>query len=159
MGEYTGKRRIPSPARRKGTIIGPTHCLGGYVGYTGFLAVGIGGAVGSWLRWWLSLLLNPLFPNIPAGTLCANLLGGLLMGITLGVFDHFQTLPLEARLLVATGFLGGLTTFSTFSAETTGLLLRQQYGWFAAHVALHLGGSILMTVVGLTVTRGVLKHY
>jgi CrcB protein len=159
MDEYTGKRRGPSPGSPQKTIIGPSHRLGGYVGYTGFLAVGIGGAVGSLLRWWLAVLFNPLFPNVPLGTLCANLVGGLLMGVTLGVFDHFQTLPVELRLLVATGFLGGLTTFSTFSAESTGLLLRQQYGWFAAHVAVHVVGSICLTVVGLMITRGVLRHY
>lgn len=128
------------------------------MGYSGFLAVGIGGAVGSLLRWWLAVALNALVPIIPLGTLCANLAGGLLMGVTLGVFDHFQTLPVELRLLIATGFLGGLTTFSTFSAESTGLLLRQQYAWFAAHVALHLIGSIGLTVAGLAIARGVLRH-
>ena len=129
------------------------------MGYTGFLAVGVGGALGCWLRWWLAVAFNPLFPNLPLGTLAANLLGGLLMGVALGVFDHFSTLPVEARLLVATGFLGGLTTFSTFSAETTGLLLREQYGWFAAHLGSNLVGSILMTIAGLFITRGVLKHF
>lgn len=128
------------------------------MGYTGFIAVGVGGAAGSLLRWWLAVALNPLFPNVPLGTLCANLVGGLLMGVTLGVFDHFQTLSVELRLLIATGFLGGLTTFSTFSAESTGLLLRQQYAWFAAHVALHLIGSIGLTVTGLMIARGVLRH-
>lgn len=128
------------------------------MGYTGFLAVGLGGAVGSLLRWWLAVALNPLFPNVPLGTLCANLAGGLLMGVTLGVFDHFQTVSVELRLLIATGFLGGLTTFSTFSAESTGWLLRQQYAWFAAHVALHLIGSIGLTVAGLMIARGVLRH-
>ena len=107
------------------------------MGYTGFLAVGIGGVLGCWLRWWLAVVLNPISPNVPLGTLAANLVGGLLMGVALGVFDHFQSLPAEARLLVATGFLGGLTTFSTFSAEATGLLLREQYAWFAGHVALN----------------------
>ncbi|HVI54442.1 MAG TPA: fluoride efflux transporter CrcB [Luteibacter sp.] len=129
------------------------------MGYTGFLAVGVGGVLGCWLRWWLAVMFNPLFPNLPLGTLAANLVGGLLMGVALGVFDHFSTLPVEARLLVATGFLGGLTTFSTFSAETTGLLLREQYGWFAAHVGSHLVGSIVMTIAGLFITRGVLKHF
>lgn len=129
------------------------------MGYTGFLAVGVGGILGCWLRWWLAVVFNPLFPTLPLGTLAANLAGGLLMGVALGVFDHFQTLPVEVRLLVATGFLGGLTTFSTFSAETTALLLRQQYAWFAAHVGLHLVGSIVMTIAGLTITRGVLKHF
>ena len=127
--------------------------------YTGFLAVGVGGMFGCWLRWWLALVLNPVFPTLPLGTLAANLTGGLLMGVTLGVFDHFQTLPVEVRLLVATGFLGGLTTFSTFSAEASGLLLRQQYAWFAAHVALNLAGSITMTIAGLAITRGVLRHF
>jgi CrcB protein len=129
------------------------------VGYTGFLAVGIGGMCGCWLRWWLAIALNPLFPTVPLGTLTANLAGGLLMGIVLAVFDHFQTLPIEARLLLATGFLGGLTTFSTFSAEASTLLLRGSYGWFAAHVAANLVGSIVMTIAGLAITRGVLKQF
>ena len=63
--------------------------------YSGFLAVGIGGVLGCWLRWVLAVLLNPLFPTVPLGTLAANLIGGLLMGCVLGIFDHFQTLPLE----------------------------------------------------------------
>ncbi|WP_448100521.1 fluoride efflux transporter CrcB [Luteibacter jiangsuensis] len=129
------------------------------MGYTGFLAVGVGGMLGCWLRWWLAVALNPLFPTLPLGTLAANLTGGLLMGVALGVFDHFQTLPVEVRLLVATGFLGGLTTFSTFSAEASALLLRQQYAWFAAHVSVNLAGSIAMTIAGLAITRGVLRHF
>jgi CrcB protein len=127
------------------------------VGYTGFIAVGVGGMLGCWLRWGLSVLLNPVFPAVPLGTLTANLVGGLLMGITLAVFDHVQALPVEARLLVATGFLGGLTTFSTFSAEASSLLLKGQYGWFAGHVVLNLAGSIGLTIVGLTATRAILK--
>ncbi|WP_266169435.1 fluoride efflux transporter CrcB [Dyella subtropica] len=127
------------------------------MGYTGFLVVGIGGALGCWLRWILGVLLNPLLPTLPLGTLAANLLGGFLMGGVLGVFDHFQTLPPELRLFVATGFLGGLTTFSTFSAESTTLLLRQQYLWFAGHVAMHLVGSIAMTVAGIALTRTLLR--
>lgn len=127
------------------------------VGFTGFLAVGVGGVLGCWLRWILGVLLNPIFPTVPLGTLAANLVGGLLMGVVLGVFDHFQTLPPELRLFAATGFLGGLTTFSTFSAETTTLLLRQQYLWFGAHVALHVVGSIAMTISGIALTRAVLR--
>lgn len=129
------------------------------VGYTGFLAVGVGGMCGCWLRWWLALALNPIFPSVPFGTLAANLVGALLMGIALAVFDHFQSLPVEVRLLVATGFLGGLTTFSTFSAEASGLLLRQQYGWFVVHVGVNLLGSLLMTIGGLVITRGILKQF
>ena len=128
------------------------------MGYTGFLVIGIGGALGCWLRWILGVLLNPLFPTVPLGTLAANLIGGFLMGVVLGVFDHFQTLPPELRLFVATGFLGGLTTFSTFSAEATTLLLRQQYLWFSGHVLVHVTGSLAMTIVGLALTRNVLRH-
>lgn len=127
------------------------------MGYTGFLLVGLGGALGCWLRWLLGVLLNPLFPTVPLGTLAANLLGGLLMGGVLGLFDHYQTLPPELRLFAATGFLGGLTTFSTFSAEATTLLLRQQYLWFAGHVAVHLAGSIAMTVTGIALVRLLLR--
>ena len=127
------------------------------MGYTGFLVIGIGGALGCWLRWILGVLLNPLFPTVPLGTLAANLIGGFLMGVVLGVFDHFQTLPPELRLFVATGFLGGLTTFSTFSAEATTLLLRQQYLWFAGHVVVHLAGSIAMTIAGIALVRLLLR--
>ena len=128
------------------------------MGFTGFAAVGIGGALGCWLRWGLGMLLNPLFPTLPLGTLAANLTGGLMMGCVMGLFDHFQTLSPELRLFVFTGFLGGLTTFSTFSAESTTLLLRQQYLWFSGHVAAHLIGSLTMTVLGITLTRSLLRH-
>jgi CrcB protein len=106
----------------------------------------------------LGIALNPLFPTLPLGTLAANLTGGLLMGCVMGVFDHFQTLSPELRLFVFTGFLGGLTTFSTFSAESATLLLRQQYLWFSGHVAVHVVGSIGMTVIGIALTRSVLRH-
>jgi CrcB protein len=128
------------------------------MGFTGFLAVGIGGALGCWLRWGLGVLLNPLFPTLPLGTLAANLAGGLMMGFALGAFAHYQALAPEVRLFVATGFLGGLTTFSTFSAESTTLLLRQQYMWFAGHIAVHLAGSIAMTVLGIALVRVSLRH-
>jgi len=128
------------------------------VGVTGFVAVGAGGAIGCWLRWLLGIALNPLFPTLPPGTLAANLAGGLIMGCVIGLFDHFQALPPELRLLVFTGFLGGLTTFSTFSAESATLLLRQQYLWFSAHVAVHVAGSITMTIAGIALTRSLLRH-
>ncbi len=127
------------------------------MGYTGFIAVGVGGVLGCWLRWGLGVMLNPLFPTLPLGTLAANLVGGLMMGVVLGLFDHFQTLPPELRLFLATGFLGGLTTFSTFSAESTTLLLRQQYLWFGGHVAVHLVGSIALTITGIALTRALLR--
>jgi CrcB protein len=128
------------------------------VGVTGFVAIGLGGAIGCWSRWLLGMALNPLFPTLPLGTLAANLAGGLLMGCVMGLFDHFQTLSPELRLFVFTGFLGGLTTFSTFSAESATLLLRQQYLWFSGHVAVHVVGSISMTVIGIALTRSLLRH-
>jgi protein CrcB len=81
--------------------------------WSGFLAVGIGAAIGAWLRWLLGVLLNPLFPTLPLGTLSANLAGGLLMGFAMELLTRHAVLPPEVRLLVTTGFLGGLTTFST----------------------------------------------
>ena len=128
------------------------------VGFSGFAAVGIGGVLGCWLRWGLGVLLNPLFPTLPLGTLAANLAGGLMMGCVMGLFDHFQTLSPELRLFVFTGFLGGLTTFSTFSAESATLLLRQQYLWFSGHVMAHVVGSLAMTVMGIALTRSLLRH-
>jgi CrcB protein len=116
---------------------------------SGFIAVGIGAASGAWLRWWFGLLLNPLVPTLPLGTLAANLIGGYLMGIAMGIFTHYASLPMEIRLFIVTGFLGGMTTFSTFSAEAVILLSRQQYGWVAAHVSLHLLGSLIMTGLGI----------
>ncbi len=105
--------------------------------------------MGSWLRWGLGLLLNPLSPQMPVGTLTANLAGGYLIGLSVAFFELHQGLAPEWRLLIITGFLGGLTTFSTFSAETVTLLMREQYAWALAIISAHLGGSLLMTVAGI----------
>jgi CrcB protein len=114
-----------------------------------FAAVGIGAAGGAWLRWLLAMQLNPVFPTLPLGTLAANLLGGYLMGISLGVVEHYDALPPEVRLMITTGFLGGLTTFSTFSAEMVTLFSRGQIAWAIAAVAMHVGGSLSMTALGI----------
>jgi len=114
-----------------------------------FLAVGVGAAIGAWIRWGLGLWLNPAMPELPFGTLAANLLGGYLIGLALAYFIQHPGLSPEWRLLVITGFLGGLTTFSTFSAETVTLMMRGQYAWGAAIIVSHLGGSLLMTVLGI----------
>ena len=119
----------------------------------GFLAVGVGAAVGAWVRWGLSVLLNPVVPSLLVGTLAANLIGGYLIGIAMAFFEQARTLSPELRLLVTTGFLGGLTTFSAFSAEATMLLTQQQYGWLAALTVAHVAGSILMTVAGIATVR------
>jgi len=114
-----------------------------------FLAVGFGAAFGAWLRWGLGLWLNPILPELPFGTLAANLVGGYLIGLAVAFFTQHPGLSPELRLLIITGFLGGLTTFSTFSAETVTLLLRGQYAWGSAIIITHLGGSLLMTVFGI----------
>lgn len=125
--------------------------------WLGFLAVGIGAALGAWTRWGLGILLNPMFPTLPLGTLAANLTGGLLIGLTMGALSHFESLPPEMRLLVTTGFLGAMTTFSTFSAETVSLIVRQQWAWAATLVLVHLAGSLLMTMAGIGVARLLLR--
>jgi len=114
-----------------------------------FLAVGFGAAIGAWLRWGLGLWLNPSLTELPPGTLAANLIGGYLVGIAVAFFMQHPGLSPEWRLFIITGFLGGLTTFSTFSAETVTLLMRGQYAWGTTIIAAHLGGSLLMTVLGI----------
>jgi fluoride exporter len=121
----------------------------------GILAVGAGAAIGAWMRWWLSVVLNPLFPTVPMGTLCANLVGGLLMGFAMEIINRHSTLSLEMQLLATTGFLGGLTTFSTFSADIVTLLLRKEYLWGMIAIALHVVGSLAMTLLGIWVVRTV----
>jgi fluoride exporter len=119
----------------------------------GILAVGGGAAIGAWLRWWLGVMLNPLFPTVPLGTLSANLLGGLLMGFAMEVITRHTFVSPELRLLVTTGFLGGLTTFSTFSAEIVTLLLRKEYWWGTIAIAGHVAGSLIMTILGILLIR------
>jgi fluoride exporter len=121
--------------------------------WSGVIAVGGGAAVGAWLRWGLGALLNPVFPTLPLGTLAANLIGGLLMGIAMEVLSRHAVLPPETRLLVTTGFLGGLTTFSAFSAEIVTLLMRRELLWGAIGVGAHVVGSIVATVVGILLVR------
>lgn len=116
-------------------------------------AVGAGAALGAWLRWWFGIILNPVFPTLPFGTLAANLTGGYLVGMALEYFHHNTLLPPEARLFAITGFLGGLTTFSTFSAETVTLLLREQYGWGFLIIFSHLAGSLVMTILGMMTVK------
>lgn len=123
------------------------------MGFLSFFAVAVGAGLGALLRWGFGILLNPMLPALPLGTLASNLLGGFIIGGALGIFGQFQALPPELRLFITTGFCGGLTTFSTFSAETVTLMLRAQYGWTAAIITAHLAGSILMTLAGIGVAR------
>ncbi|HJW56048.1 MAG TPA: fluoride efflux transporter CrcB [Burkholderiaceae bacterium] len=118
-----------------------------------WLAVGIGAMVGAWIRWGLSLWLNAVHSMLPLGTLLANVAGGYLIGIAVGFFQAYPALPIEWRLLVVTGFLGGLTTFSTFSAESMLLLQRGDYAWAFGHSALHLIGSVVFCIAGFASYR------
>ena len=113
------------------------------------LAISLGAALGALLRWSLGAKLNSLFPTIPPGTLAANLIGAYLVGLAIAFFASYSALAPEWRLLVITGFCGGLTTFSTFSAELIPLLQQGRVSWALGAVALHVGGSILMTFAGI----------
>ena len=121
--------------------------------WSGILAVGGGAAAGAWLRWALGELLNPVFPTVPLGTLAANLIGGLMMGMAMELLTRHAAMPPEVRLLVTTGFLGGLTTFSTFSGEIVTLLLRREYLWGSIAITSHLVGSIVLTITGIALVR------
>ena len=119
-----------------------------------FLAVGAGAVLGAWLRWGLALWLNPVSPGLPLGTLVANLGGGYLVGLAVAFFSG-STLAPEWRLACITGFLGALTTFSTFSAESVQLLQAARYGAALAHSAAHLFGAILATALGFASWRAI----
>jgi len=128
------------------------------MGIYAVMAVGVGAALGAWMRWWFGEALNPVFPTLPLGTLAANLVGGYMIGLAVEYFFHNATLPPEARLFIITGFLGGLTTFSTFSAETVTLLLREQYGWAFTIIFSHLAGSLAMTVLGIMTIKWLMQQ-
>jgi CrcB protein len=119
--------------------------------FAAFVAVGAGAACGAWLRWGLGLWLNPAFVFVPLGTLVANLVGGLLMGLALALIQAWPAMSPALKLLLTTGLLGGLTTFSTFSAEAFHLLQRGALGWLTLHLTLHVGGSVLMTWAGYSI--------
>lgn len=113
------------------------------------LAISVGASLGAILRWGLGNALNALFPTIPPGTWLANMLGGYLIGLALAFFSQNAGLSTEWRLLIITGFLGGLTTFSTFSAEVALLIQQGRMAWAGVAIAAHVLGSLLMTLLGL----------
>ena len=119
----------------------------------GLAAVGVGAVLGAWLRWGLGLWLNPLVAEVPLGTLAANLAGGFVIGIAIEFFGAYPGIAPEWRLAIITGFLGALTTFSTFSAESVVLLARAQYAWAGLHMGLHHAGSLAMTIAGAAACR------
>lgn len=117
------------------------------------LSVFIGAGLGACVRWWLGLRLNPLVPTLPLGTLAANLIGGYVIGVAVALFALKTELPPEARLFVITGFLGGLTTFSTFSSEVVTMLANAQFGWASLTIGAHMLGSFGATAVGMMTTH------
>ena len=116
---------------------------------SGFVAVGLGAALGAWARWLLGLALNPLFVALPLGTLAANVIGGYLIGVAVGLFHFNAQWPLALKLFAITGFLGGLTTFSTFSAEVVERMLAGQPLLAIGLASVHLAGSLTATWLGL----------
>jgi CrcB protein len=121
----------------------------------GFAAVAVGAVLGAWIRWGLTTWLNPANPNLPLGTLAANIGGGYAIGLAVAFFSANASIAPEWRLVCITGFLGALTTFSTFSAESVELLLAGRYGAAAVHSGAHLFGSVVATVLGIVTFRAI----
>ncbi len=117
--------------------------------WSAVIAISLGAALGAVLRWALSEGFNQLWPALPPGTLLANLVGGYLIGLALALFAQAPQLAPEWRLFVITGFLGGLTTFSTFSAEVVSAMQQGRVGWAAATIGTHVLGSLGLTLLGL----------
>jgi len=117
--------------------------------YWSILAVGIGGALGSLARWVLGMRLNSLLPEMPLGTLAANLIAGYVIGCAVALFTKIPEIPAEWRLFVVTGCMGGLSTFSTFSAEVVTQLQQGRLGWAAMEIGVHVTGSLIMTTLGI----------
>ena len=117
--------------------------------FAAVIAISLGATLGALCRWGLALGFNHAFPALPPGTLLANLVGGYLVGLAVAVFAQLPQVAPEWRLFVITGFLGGLTTFSSFSAEVVAALQRGQLGWAATTVASHVMGSLALTLLGM----------
>ena len=113
------------------------------------VVISVGSALGALLRWLLGNQMNHWFPDVPPGTLAANLIGGYIIGVAIAYFAQAPEITPEWRLLIITGFCGGLTTFSTFSAEVVALLQQGRLGWAMGTIAIHVAGSVSMTLLGL----------
>ena len=113
------------------------------------IAICLGASLGALLRWGLGTALNPHFPAVPPGTLAANLIGGYVIGVAIAFFATYPAIAPEWRLFVITGFCGGLTTFSTFSAEVVTMLQQGRALWALGAAASHLFGSLVMTFAGI----------
>jgi fluoride exporter len=125
--------------------------------YLSILAIGIGGALGSLLRWVLGLRLNALFPALPLGTLAANVIAGYVIGVAVAFFARMPDLAPEWRLFVITGLMGGLSTFSTFSAEVVSHLQEGRFAWALGEIAIHVCASVVMTILGIATVSAVMR--
>lgn len=125
--------------------------------YQSVLAVALGGALGSLARWLLGLRLNGIFPQLPLGTFAANILAGYIIGVAIAFFTRLPDIPGEWRLFVVTGMMGGLSTFSTFSAEVVAHLQEGRYGWAAGEVVIHVSASLIMTILGIATVSAVAR--
>ena len=143
-GKYVHGRSVSSPT-------GQERLLSFQLMITSLLAIGFGGATGSLIRWRLGLRLNALFPDLPPGTLAANLSAGFIIGAAVAFFSRHPDVSIAWKLFVITGLMGGLSTFSTFSAEVTAHIQQGRVGWAIAEVMIHVAGSALMTALGLYV--------
>jgi CrcB protein len=122
-----------------------------------FLVVAIGGLVGSVLRWLTSVALNPLWPAVPLGTLAVNIVGGYIIGMALAWFIHQPGAPVELRLLITSGFCGGFTTFSAFSAEVVGFMVEGRTAWALATIGANLVGALVATYLGMKTTHVLMR--
>ncbi|KAA8733920.1 fluoride efflux transporter CrcB [Acinetobacter qingfengensis] len=112
------------------------------------LSIAIGSVIGGWSRWYIGLKLNSIYPAIPLGTVFVNLIGGFIIGFAIAYFTHSSLNP-NYKLLIVTGFCGGLTTFSTFSAEIVTLLMQGRLGMACLAVTIHVVGAVCMTFLGI----------
>ena len=119
------------------------------------LSISTGASIGAVMRWQLGLKLNALYPQLPLGTLSANLLGGYIIGLAASYTAQHPNLSPEWRLLIMTGFCGGLTTFSTFSLEVVNLLQQGKFTWAMANISTHVLGSLLMTFLGFATWQAI----
>ena len=121
------------------------------------LCIAVGASLGAWMRWGLGIALNPLFSTVSLGTLAANLVGGYIIGIMMPLIMSASFVSELAALAIITGFLGGLTTFSTFSAEAVHLLGTREYAWALGHILLHVAGTVIMTMLGIFTIKTVMS--
>lgn len=123
--------------------------------FNNLLAVAVGGVIGSVLRWLVSVWLNPVLPAVPLGTLTVNIVGGFIIGMALAYFIARPDTPVAVRLLITSGFCGGFTTFSAFSAEVIGFMVEGRSAYAFATIAANLIGALGATFAGMKTMQGI----